>query len=404
MKILFLTDDFYPHLGANSLIVKALSEELTYNGNDVYVMPFSGSKELSETEEWNGIHIIRTIGSDGKTELKNLLKKLHFISAAKILINRVLKKMGRNSIRSKEIISARYEVERVIKEKQIDLVVSVHCSIECSFPVYYLKKKNKLPFKWLFYMLDPFATHSYYTENFKQKDLKVTQHKLLSACDKILCSDIIAQEIGQIESEDIVKKIEVAEYPKIEDIRSKAKQVALDERYIHCACVGTFNQAVRPADYLFGVIDRLKDTNLLFHFFGAGWDENNEFSVTDRTNCIFHGRVCWEEAISFECSCDYLINIGNKVKNQFPSKVLEYVCTGKPIIDFSKYQYGLTQKCLTAYPSSLIVCEEKNIDDAVQRIRQFTSSKHAEIDYPQVRELFAKATPTYVAEQIVNNI
>ncbi len=400
MRILFLTDDFYPNFGANSLIVKALAEQLIADGHAVLVMPFAASSARAASEDWQGIRIIRSVHGDGKAALWGLLKRFRIGDAVRILVNRLAKKAGKRSVRLKEIVSARQAVERVIKKNQVDLVVSVHCSVECSFPIYHLKKKKKTTAKWLYYMLDPFATHSYYGEHYDHRELGQVQHEFLASCDKVLCSDIIAEEIAQTESEEIIKKLEVAEYPKIQDLRAMAKPIALDDAFVHCVCLGTFNQAVRPADYFFEVVDRLRDSRFLFHFLGNGWGDDNPFSVPERTNCVFHGRVTWEEAISFACGCDCLINVGNRVQNQFPSKLLEYVCTGNPIVDFSKYHSGLTEKCLTTYPRALILYEDEPVDIAAEKLRRFAENKQEKVDYQTVKELFPTATPAYVAAQI----
>ncbi len=397
MQILFITDDFYPRLGANSLIVKALGEELVRDGHTVYVIPFSDRTDLPAHEEWGGMHILRTVRGDDKASLLNLIKHLRIADALRILKRRV---SGKKSVWGLETVSAGYAVERVIGEYHIDLAVSVHCSVECSFPLYRLKKKHKLPCKWLLYMLDPFATHSYYMEKYDQRELQSVQHKLLAACDKVLCSDIIAKEIREAETEDIVRKLEVAEYPKIQDIRAKATPMSFDAGHTHCVYVGTFEQIVRPSDYLFSVIDRLRDTDLVFHFVGVKWEKDNIFATPDRTNCVFHGRVPWEEALSFECGCDYLINIGNKVQNQFPSKVLEYICTGKPIINVSKHRDDLTAGHFERYGNSLTVFEDEDAEAVAEQIRQYVACKHTDMDYDTVKELFSVGTPQYVAKQI----
>ncbi len=401
MRILFITDDFYPNFGANSLIVKALSEQLIQNGNCVSVMSFAGDRSLPQEEVWNGIHVVRIVNGNGKSGLIDLMKKHRFVDAVTMLTNWISNKIGGEAIWHKENIVARCAIEKLINEKKIDLVVTVNCSIECSFPVYHLKRKNKISCQWLFYMLDPFATHSYYLEHYSKRQLQKVQHKLLAACDKVLCSDVIAEEIKNCETPEIIQKLEVAEYPKIQDIRANVKIMPLDKKNTHCVCVGSFNQQVRPANYLFDVIDRLKDTKLVFHFVGIGWDHNNEFATAERTNCIFHGEVAYNEALSFECSCDFLINIGNKVKNQFPSKVLEYVCSGKPVIDFSKYRRGLTEKYLCNYPNALIVCEDENVNDGTEKVRRFTAAKHKQLEYAAVKECFAAATPEHVVTQLL---
>ncbi len=400
MRILFITDDFHPYFGANSLIVKTLSEQLIHNGNSVYVMPFSRNDGLPRTEMWNGIQIVRSVYGDGKAAVVKLLKSFRFLDVGRILVNRIARKARRNSVWLKEIVSARAAVEQLVRKEGIELVVSVHCSIECCFPVYYLKKKHKLPCKWLIYMLDPFATHSYYIEHYDAKALCRVQHKLLSACDKVLCSSVILEELKPHEVRDIIQKTEVAEYPKIQNIREKVLAAPMEADKIHFVYVGSFNETVRPAKFLFRLIDAWENPNACFHFLGVGWDRDNPYALAGRSNCFFHGSLSWEDALSYECSADYLINIGNVVKNQFPSKLLEYISTGKPIIDFSKHHHGLATDCLEKYQNCLIIYEDESVDCAVKQIGAFTAMQYRQLDYEAIRNCFVTATPEYVAKQI----
>ena len=50
MKILFLTDEFYPNFGANSLLVRTLAGEFIKNEHQVFVMPFSYDIALPKME------------------------------------------------------------------------------------------------------------------------------------------------------------------------------------------------------------------------------------------------------------------------------------------------------------------------------------------------------------------
>ncbi len=401
MNILFLTDEFYPSFGANSLIIKSLGIELAKKGNGVFVLPFNYQNDLPSSEAYCGLTIDRIIKLDDKTQLKRFIKKGKFLTALKIAFKGLKNKL----IKSKSVwafnrVSASYDIQRYIGENKIDVIISICCSIDLSLPVYSLRKKNKLPCKWIIYMLDPFATHSYYSSIYSQKRLLKTQRKILSACDGIACSKIIKDEFSLTESAEILNKAIVVEYPKIFDIRSISKPITLEKDKKHIFYAGTFNQIVRSANRLFEIIDRLRECNFIFHFAGVGWGNDNEFALKERKNCIFHGRMSWEQTISYECACDALINVGNVVKNQFPSKVLEYISTGKPIVDIAKYDNSLTKEYIEKYENGIILYEGNGLEENVTKFKEFVENNSKLVDYDTVLERFYDATPAFVAKQI----
>ena len=66
MRIAFLTDEFYPTFGANSLVVKTVCEKLIQLGHQAYVLPFHCTEGQSAREQWENITICREVPSDGK--------------------------------------------------------------------------------------------------------------------------------------------------------------------------------------------------------------------------------------------------------------------------------------------------------------------------------------------------
>ena len=173
MKFLFLTDEFYPRFGANSLIVKTISEQLVKKGNEVFVAPFNYPEEAPKTEEWQGIKIVRGVPADSKSNFFTTVKKLKLLTAFKLGFVILLQKLlGPNNLRHKQRLLARGFLENLINQNEIDVVVSINCSVEVGFPILYLKRKNRIKAKWVFYMLDPFESHEYYRSHHSVKFLR----------------------------------------------------------------------------------------------------------------------------------------------------------------------------------------------------------------------------------------
>ena len=116
MKILFLTDEFYPTLGANSLVVRTLAGELVKREHRVFVMPFSYGADLHASELWQGIQIVRAVPYDDKRALSEFVKKGKLFTACKIALKYAKVKCARNEkILHKDRIAARGVLEIYIK-------------------------------------------------------------------------------------------------------------------------------------------------------------------------------------------------------------------------------------------------------------------------------------------------
>ncbi len=394
MKFLFLTDEYYPNFGANSLIVRTLSKELVNRGHKVYVMPASYDKSLPKNEEFEGSTVLRALPFDGKETLLSTLKQFRWIEAMQIFAMCLgAKLLGSHRLWPKQKIAARRFLKCFIDEEKIDVAISINCSVELSFPLLYLRKKDKLKCKWIWYMLDPFESHEYYRSHTSERKLKRLQHSIMQSCDRIVATDLIFNEVSQWEQTQILNKITVAGFPKIEKPQYAAvtDDISLPQGKINVVCTGSKNETVRKSAYTLSLCKQIP--SVAFHFVGNGWAE--EFKVED--NLYFYPPHSYQSIRNLQQNADFLLNIGNAVDNQLPSKVLEYISTGKPIINIYK-----TEKCPA---KALLDCwDALNVEEnenAAERLLAFLNASHKTISFDEIECTFQKYTPPYVLEKFL---
>lgn len=401
MRILFLTDEFYPNFGANSLLVRTLAKEFIKNEHQVFAMPFSYDNTLPKIETWEGLQIVRTIPYDDKSSLLDSVKKGCLATALKIGCKYLQQKcLKKEKILRKDRIAARIILEKFIQENQIDVVISICCSIELSFPLLYLRKRNKLPSKWIFYMIDPFESHSYYRGIEKITTLRKIQHEIMEQCDNVVMTGLIYNDTKEWETKEILNKITIVEFPKIEKpiMQSCADDVVLDETKINVVCTGSRNEAVRNSEYTLKLCERFKDENVVFHFIGHGWSDT-EREVCG--NCIFYKARSHQAIRNLQLNADFLLNIGNIVTNQLPSKVLEYISTGKPIINVAKSKICPTIELLKP-ADSLTVFENEDIGAGFLKVKNFMMIQRNEKTFAEIEKQYEIYTPEYVASRVLD--
>ena len=401
MKILFLTDEFYPNFGANSLLIKTLAGEFVKNKHQVFVMPFTYNDGLPVEECWNGIDVVRKIPHDNKKTLFSNLKQGRFLTALKIGWKCLQEKCTKKEkVLRKDRITARECLKNFIKNNHIDVVVSICCSIELSFPLLYLRKKNKLPCKWIFYMIDPFESHNYYRGIEKVSTLRKLQHSIMERCDKVVATSLIYNDVKEWETEEILNKITIVEFPKIKKPVAKScdDDIVLDKEMINVVCTGSKNEVVRNSVYTLALCEAMKRENVVFHFIGNGWSEE-DYEV--KGNCIFYKPHTHQAIQNIQTQADFLLNIGNVVVNQLPSKILEYISTGKPIINVVKSNSCPTLALLQEYPA-LNLFEEKDIQISIEELKTFLTIELNKLDFECINEKYKIYTPEYVIQQMLD--
>ena len=74
-----------------------------------------------------------------------------------------------------------------------------------------------------------------------------------------------------------------------------------------------------------------------FHWYVNEDSKNEIITNNDKLESIFHNLVDRDEALKLMSSTVHcLLSIGNLNNKQLPSKVVEYISTGKPVVHFSE--------------------------------------------------------------------
>ena len=116
-----------------------------------------------------------------------------------------------------------------------------------------------------------------------------------------------------------------------------------------------------------------KDTeNIEFHWYVNDDSKNEIASHNKELNSIFHSIVEREEALklmagSFHC----LVSIGNLNTTQIPSKVIEYISTGKPVIHFCEVENDPVKNIANEFQNLFIISETSNKENLLNQLNSF---------------------------------
>ena len=148
---------------------------------------------------------------------------------------------------------------------------------------------------------------------------------------------------------------------------------------------GALYRELRNPEYMLSVVSRIEGIHLdVYTRHLQCWDILEKY-ISDKISVFPAANTLrYQEMICNEY--DILLNIGNNCTNQLPSKTLELLSTGKPIVNFYIFkdvQYEMIEK----YPLGINI--GKDDEDAVQKLEKFCySMKGRQMPFNEVEALF----------------
>ncbi len=294
-------------------------------------------------------------------------------------------------------------IKKMLKEDNIKQIITI------SFPFEILEigltiKREFPSIKWVIYELDPFL----YNKLFKNYYLwfirrLIREFIVFYYADVILLThELYKQYQRGIYSYYRSKLVDIG-IPLLK-INSYSNDIVPKGEKKSAVYIGNFYSKIRDPEYMLQIFSELNGVIEL----GIYGDLNNniKYKKLENSNISFFNRVSKDDIEVILENTNFLINIGNKLDNQLPSKVLEYIGTGKPIIHFSSTEDDTCLKYLKKYPLALIINEhEKTIVEHVNELLDFINrSGTQKVDSNLLKEIYGEDTVDKVCEKILIEI
>ncbi len=368
MKIGIFTYRQYPFISANTSIGYIIANELKNNFNyDVELIGYKQDDSQSEVIQYNGMPI---------TFFNNVYYKQNYI-------NNWLK----NNIPSLGYFQSRNDFQKIIKNKNIDLLISVFNPIDTVF----ISEKIRIPV--IYYQLDPFYQHNF------NDDIKLKKYFINLLRNKNYF--LTTEELYPVYSKDpqilpYISQIIPIGFPKLISVL----QNTIDKNRI--SYIGTLYNNIRPSNILTSFAEQIPE-NFKVTFMGSS---DNEITHTRIENL---GRRSQDEARELMSKSDFLLNIGNNTELQLGSKLIDYLSTGHPIINLYQRKDCPTLRVLNSYPYKINICvdelingnQQKNMDIISDFLCKYTNKQ---LSFSEVKKLYYQYTPAYITNVINDTI
>lgn len=225
--------------------------------------------------------------------------------------------------------------------------------------------------------------------------------KILAGHDLVLTTPFIRQAL---ERRGFTARFREAGFPMIEahPYHPTPSDIPMDPQKINLLFCGWLYSDIRSPRYFLDIAEKL-DERFCITFMGKECELLKErFSFETRAEVRAYPQQPYQVALNAMHDADILINIGNSVPVHMPSKTLEYINAGKPMVNFHKMTDCPTLHYTRRYPLCLNLYEGEALN--VQIIDQFIrfcadqKGNHASAsDLPE-------CTPEYIAGCILAEI
>ena len=410
MKVLFVLENLADRCGANVNIAIVLAKQLSKNF-EVHALVRHDDVKLISCEKKEIFGKVHTFYADQPGKLakftsndwnkaSRLTKVMRFCKSPEILVSMIDAKYFDFSITKKKCKKA---VEEVCSREKYDVVIGV------SAPYYLMQAvaESNIDCSKMAIQLDPFTTN-YTLPDFLKYRRKRIEEKVISRLDALFAADFVYNEIKNINR----KRGVVISLPLPGIIVDKLRIQAQfdthenDYGYVHFVFVGQFYEQIRNPKYLLDMFTQLPN-NYILHIVGGGWEQLvNPYKEQLQDRLILHGWVSKDEADRCISQYDVLVNVNNTITNQMPSKLFEYIGTGKPILNICKTDYCLSLPYIEKYENGISIVElDEMISANTKNTIKFVETHIGSIlDMERVLESFNSNTDVYVAGLIRDKI
>jgi len=292
------------------------------------------------------------------------------------------------------------KIRRLCKRNRYDWVISV------SYPFMMhrlVKRYHPRQTHWAMYALDPFYNNATYSARRHNARLRL-ELRVSKAVEAIFHVPEQAEDYACDKLQPIAKKYHPLDYPnfarpkKADAINPlKAEAVAISLLY-----VGTLYAEIRTPDLLLTLFEAMHTQNpqLQLHLIGNVYGLGAEKTILRYKNRLGDALQTYlpvpeDTAKAALQAADVLVNIGNRIHNQMPSKLWEYIATGKPILNISLRDDCNTLPYLERYPMCFF-SRNGNPDEAAAAVEFILSHKGQSTSWEDVALLY----PTHLTQNI----
>lgn len=290
-----------------------------------------------------------------------------------------------------DIIANKYKkhIKKICQGYNIDAVVSVSAPFYTAKALAAYKGREKK----IIVMFDPYGEHYI----FGSKRTRQIERRCLEKADKVFVPSLIAKNYSS-------KKVTGFEFPSINE-ELYCDKLPDNKDALQLVYVGSLYSDIRNPDFLFTLLEKISQPKIHLTIVGGLYGTLSEefykkHDLFIKSHVTFTGAVPKEKAYEYLKNADVLVNIGNLIENQMPSKIFEYISTGKPVLNIAQIENCPTIPYFKLYKNAFnVFAFDANSFSRLDEICKFLNNRHS-LDKEFIFSTFNQMTGTYFAAQL----
>ncbi len=411
MRIFLVLDNLSSNCGANVGIVYELTKTWLAGGNEVYCLAredkyheLDKEKAAALSKVWtfkvNEDDVLNDVTKSDKWIYASPLGKATYVVSHPVFLQKLIDK---KYYESSEIRNEyKRQIEKLCSEHSFDSVIAV---TEPYYIADSLANANISNNKYVI-MMDPYTNTPSTTQKARPKHLQKELH-VFETSHKVFALDFVGNDMDYLPA-DLAQKVVTFRVPKVQKLDSKTEntQKSSDsDTNINFVYVGQLYDDIRNPELMLKLFTKLPE-NYILHLYGGGSEKTvAQYKEILGDRLVLHGWVSSSESIKAQKEAHVLINLNNNIKNMLPSKLIEYINTGKPILNICQIPNCPSLPYMERYPMALSVAPDQDIDEIARNLTKFAQKyKGQTADHSQIEELFADCISENVANMILETI
>lgn len=402
-KYIFLTGHYLPKPGATGMCIHQLAKEAARRGHDVTTVCY-WNEDRNESIDGVNVVKIRTPAYMQETMTENPWKRRlnHFCSICSKLLH-----IRQYPLRSKSLVKRYYNAVKSLEldGEMITVVASVN-PLEAVVAADQIKREYPKKIKTVYYCADTLSNEigegGILSAEYRTRCGIKWEKKLFPLFDKVLIMECHKEHYYSSIFAGLTNKMELVNFPlftKMQIEKSERQRNTIEFVY-----AGTLYRELRNPQFICDVLAALsKEVRISVKFLGSGDCDDILASAALTTNGAVQnlGLQPHNVAIRHLGEADVLLSLGNAKSPMAPSKIYEYMSTGKPIIHTYTYEKDPCLAPLKKYGNALLLREGE--EDALHKISEFILNRKT-ISFEDVKEAFILSTPEYSMDILEKNL
>lgn len=408
--ILCIVDQYYPESSANTQCANIIMQKFINEGFSVDFMSIKYDHNLPTVSQNNNSTIykfenykIKDLRECGKLFNAKEWREMPWIfRKVKGLFNK-LKSLTRLKTEWLYLDTVNYkDIFNMIKSQNKKYAYVV--SFSTPFALHVIARQIKLhglATEWFPVFLDPFV-YNYCLNPKRINSRKRTANSVLNDSDGIfMVRGIMEENIKKGYNPKYHNKVDIIELPNLVELAQKTKNLSPRNKETTLTYAGGFYRDIRNPGKMLDILSKLPNY-LKIRIIGYSCEDIiEEKAKLFDGNFEFLGKLEYSKTIEYLNNSNILINLGNTITNQTPSKVFEYIALGKPILNFYFSEDDTSLFYFKKYPLALNINLNDYNSNPTESIVEFcNNNKDKKLSFKEATEYLSESRSEVVVEKI----